>query len=139
MPFAVSPFSAGLVLAAVALGLLAAPGVRAHSDVTGYVACVAGAQAPPAGADQGFEGGYPSVGLRNTCDFPVVGVLCARDAYGNWQRYDVPVNLPVGHTHFWTDWSKGETTYGGFSCRPSATCFAGPAAHDPHCHQIPGQ
>lgn len=108
----------------------------AHPVLDGYVPC-ADTKLLPAVTGEG----YPRIGVRNKCNYDVIGVVCVEDKYtGQVRRYEAPVNLPPGHLHAWTLWDKSAySSVNSYTCEPSSDCHAetnnaGTGAHDPHCH-----
>ena len=87
-------------LVAITLATVPSGPAAAHADWSGYATCAQTFAVPPAIPSD--ETSPPGIGVRNICDYSVVGVVCVQDRYGKWHRWATPVNLQAGADHSWT-------------------------------------
>ena len=120
-----------LILKIAVLALLFAGNAGAHPDASSanFVDCAK----TIAKKEPGMT--FPIIGVMNTCNFPVVGVVCTVDKReGKVRRYGSPVNLPAGESYTWILYDPDNVSaVNSYACRQDARCFSGPDAHDPHC------
>ena len=120
-------FACALVLAIAAGGDATAHPDQSSAD---YVGCIE--TLPPVPPSELIS--TTGIGIRNKCSFSVVAVICTIDKWSDKSRFDHPINLPSGDSYFWSLYDTSDIVgLDSFACKPSARCFAGAEAHDPHC------